>query len=870
MTRYIELIVLLIIIPTITCSVDNKPSLSTSEVISITGSTAISGGNITDEGSSEVTERGVCWSISPSPTINDNKTSDGRGVGEYTSIISGLASNNKYYLRAFATNHAGTSYGEEKSFTTATDGQILADHRAVDDFDKIPDNYIAEVKKMLVSFVGESHAYGFLSGLDALEKSIPEYACNIGIGEMPSSSHLRVNSGPTVGEAEWFTWKAYPAGSQPSERSFIKNLLKEYHDHGHPFSAIGFGWCWDMVGLAVAGGESETDPVYGCKYWGVSEGGPDGNLGWGLDAADFALSGNRVCLDTYLEATQDYIDYCAANGYGTKVIFTTGPVDGGGGGYFRGEKGYQGYLKNERIREYVRAEKSRILFDYADILSYDNNGQITTTTWDGHTYPVCTTANEYPVLDAHISRTGELRLAKATWWMLARIAGWDGISSSQIPVSGITIAGGSSITTRGGTLQLTAAVQPSNATNKAVSWSLTGGSAYAVINSTTGLLTAVANGTVTVRVTANDGSGIFGTTTITVSGQSTQTIPITSINVTGGTSISTDGGTLQLYATVLPSNATDKSVLWSVSSISGQATVDGSGLVRAVSNGTVAVKATATDDSGVSGTLTITIANQVVEVKSITISVSKGTAAITVDDGTLTLNANVSPSNATNKDVKWSVSNETGYATISSAGILTAVANGTVCVKATASDGSGISSTLTVMISNQINQIGSITIMAENGVSTISDSSGILQLKVLVAPYYATNQEVIWSINNITGRASIDQNGLVTAISNGVVTVKAVAADGSGVSDVMDLSINRLPSDPLLVIVGENDLRIPINDFCSDCRMSLFDLNGRLIDIKTVESNLLVFERSNLRSGIYLVVLDNKHAILKTGKVIIH
>ena len=426
MTRYIELIVLLIIIPTITCSVDNKPSLSTSEVISITGSTAISGGNITDEGSSEVTERGVCWSISPSPTINDNKTSDGRGVGEYTSIISGLASNNKYYLRAFATNHAGTSYGEEKSFTTATDGQILADHRAVDDFDKIPDTYIAEVKKMLVSFVGESHAYGFLSGLDALEKSIPEYACNIGTGEMPSSSHLRVNSGPTVGEAEWFTWKAYPAGSQPSERSFIKNLIKEYHDHGHPFSAIGFGWCWDMVGLAVAGGESETDPVYGCKYWGVSEGGPDGNLGWGLDAADFALSGNRVCLDTYLEATQDYIDYCAANGYGTKVIFTTGPVDGGGGGYFRGEKGYQGYLKNERIREYVRAEKSRILFDYADILSYDNNGQITTTTWGGHTYPVCTTANEYPVLDAHISRTGELRLAKATWWMLARIAGWDG------------------------------------------------------------------------------------------------------------------------------------------------------------------------------------------------------------------------------------------------------------------------------------------------------------------------------------------------------------------------------------------------------------------------------------------------------------
>ncbi|MFZ2338837.1 MAG: Ig-like domain-containing protein, partial [Bacteroidales bacterium] len=500
----------------------------------------------------------------------------------------------------------------------------------------------------------------------------------------------------------------------------------------------------------------------------------------------------------------------------------------------------------------------------------DNNGQITTTTWNGHTYPVCTTANEYPVLDAHISRTGEIRLAKATWWMLARIAGWDGISSSYIPVSSITITGGTAITTRGGTLQLAATVQPSNATNKAVTWSLTGGSANAVINSTTGLLTAVADGTVTVRSTANDGSGVYGATTVTISGQSIQAIPVTIITVTGGTSISTDGGTLQLYATVLPSNATDKSVVWSISSDSGQATMDESGLIRAVSNGTVTVKATAEDGSGVYGTLTVTIINQVVEVKSISIAVSKGTAAITVDDGTVTLTANVTPSNATNKTVIWSVLNETGFATINSAGILTAVANGTVTVKATAIDGSGISSTLRVAISNQINQIESITIMAENGVSTISDSAATLQLKVLVAPYYATNQEVIWSINNITGRAFIGETGLVSAISNGVVTVKAVAADGSGVSDVMDISINLVPSDPLLVIVGENDLCIPINEYCTDCRMSLYDLNGRLLDIKPVESNLLVFERSNLRSGIYLVVLDNKYAILKTGKVIIH
>ncbi|HWQ80127.1 MAG TPA: S-layer homology domain-containing protein [Anaerovoracaceae bacterium] len=85
-------------------------------------------------------------------------------------------------------------------------------------------------------------------------------------------------------------------------------------------------------------------------------------------------------------------------------------------------------------------------------------------------------------------------------------------------VTSINIAGGSSITTKDGTLQLTVDVQPSDATNNAVTWSIVSGNA-ASIDSSTGLLTAAANGTVTVRATAQDGSGIFGEKTITISGQ---------------------------------------------------------------------------------------------------------------------------------------------------------------------------------------------------------------------------------------------------------------------------------------------------------------------------------------------------------------
>ncbi len=91
---------------------------------------------------------------------------------------------------------------------------------------------------------------------------------------------------------------------------------------------------------------------------------------------------------------------------------------------------------------------------------------------------------------------------------------------------------------------------PANADNKTVTWSITSGSDLALLNSSTGLLTATDNGSVTARATANDGSGVYGTLTITISGQ---VIPVTSITVTGAggaTAIAADGGTLQLKCSV--------------------------------------------------------------------------------------------------------------------------------------------------------------------------------------------------------------------------------------------------------------------------------------------------------------------------------
>ncbi len=96
------------------------PTVITSEVIDITETTAVSGGNVTDDGGATVTARGICWSTSQNPTIDDNDgmTTDGNGTGTFTSDLVNLTANTTYYVRAYATNEKGTSYGDEMSFTT--------------------------------------------------------------------------------------------------------------------------------------------------------------------------------------------------------------------------------------------------------------------------------------------------------------------------------------------------------------------------------------------------------------------------------------------------------------------------------------------------------------------------------------------------------------------------------------------------------------------------------------------------------------------------------------------------------------------------------------------------------------------------------
>ena len=113
------------------------PTVTTNVLSNITSNSVTCGGYVTAAGAATVTTRGVCWSTSQNPTVNDSHTTDGSGTGNFTSSIIGLTPTVKYYVRAYATNSVGTGYGDELYFTTpgAYDGQPCPGAATVTDYD---------------------------------------------------------------------------------------------------------------------------------------------------------------------------------------------------------------------------------------------------------------------------------------------------------------------------------------------------------------------------------------------------------------------------------------------------------------------------------------------------------------------------------------------------------------------------------------------------------------------------------------------------------------------------------------------------------------------------------------------------------------
>ncbi|THB69051.1 MAG: hypothetical protein D6B27_01075 [Gammaproteobacteria bacterium] len=316
------------------------------------------------------------------------------------------------------------------TFTSISSAGIVADHTAVEQFDQIPDYYINEVKKMWLSVPGQSHSRGYRWGIELLAAQDPRFAAVVteaGEPELPTTDHLRMSNlfrtpeggwGGTAGEEMFWTTQGAV--------DYMNNHLTYSNSVANPVSAFGFGWCWDMTW--DYGHSEQIDEVHGVRWYGTANttnGWGTSQNWWGIDTADNFDGNHPITLQNYLNA----IEYYNTHNPQTVTFYTTGPVDGGGN---TGERGYQRYIKHQAIRNHVYAGEERVLFDYADILTHNSSGEQNFREWDGHTFPFIHDDNADTSSHDHISDEGAVRIAKAMWWMLARIAGWDGVAEDKV------------------------------------------------------------------------------------------------------------------------------------------------------------------------------------------------------------------------------------------------------------------------------------------------------------------------------------------------------------------------------------------------------------------------------------------------------
>lgn len=336
------------------------------------------------------------------------------------------------------------------------------------------------------------------------------------------------------------------------------------------------------------------------------------------------------------------------------------------------------------------------------------------------------------------------------------------VSPKVVPVTGVTINPSQVELVEGSTAFLTVSVVPEDATNRTVSW--TTDNAEVVKVSDDGTLTAVSQGKATVKVVSEDG-GKTASCVVTVVAK---TVSVSGVEISSEALDLVAGGKASLTVTILPEDASDKTVAWS-SSDENVATVSKDGTVTAVSAGEAVITVT-TSDGGKTSSCKITVTAKQVSVEGV--SVEPESLSLAVGE-TAQVTASVTPEDASDKTVIWS-SNDKSIATVSEDGTVTAVSVGKAIITATTKDGEKTASCSVTVAAKTISVTGvkvvPNTLTLETGKTSY--------LSAVVSPDDATNKRVTWTSSN-KSVATVSSSGTVTAVSAGTATIKATTQDGN-------------------------------------------------------------------------------------------
>lgn len=361
------------------------------------------------------------------------------------------------------------------------------------------------------------------------------------------------------------------------------------------------------------------------------------------------------------------------------------------------------------------------------------------------------------------------------------VKGTSVITVQPIPVTGIMISPSPANVQIGLTAKLTANFIPSNASHQQVTWSSSDPSIISV--NASGTVTGVSFGTVTITATSDEG-GFTATSLVTV-------IPLSvrDITVNPGTATIASDGTIQLSVSFIPSNAGNKQVTWSTTN-AGIVVVNSTGFVEAVKSGSAYIFATSLDGNHKSS-CRITVSPAKVT------GITMAETAQTFINNTVQLNAVLQPSNATNKQITWTSSDQT-IATVSSAGLVTGVALGTAVITAKSTDGNF---TATTTVSVLPIPVTGITIV-ENVLQIILLNT--VQAHALIAPANAANQQITWTSSN-ESIATVNATGLITGLSIGTAVITAKTNDGNFTATT---NVTVLPIPVKGISIIENTLQI--------------------------------------------------------------
>ncbi len=385
--------------------------------------------------------------------------------------------------------------------------------------------------------------------------------------------------------------------------------------------------------------------------------------------------------------------------------------------------------------------------------------------------------------DVSIDQSGTVKVLRNFTVPVVVVAETDGVDSSSahlkqecsisvntVSVDGISLSDTSITLYKGSYKTIAAVVTPAGAADPAVTWS----------SSDTNIATVDSTGKITAKgllsgkdygdcvITAQTSNS---TVKATVNVHVLSAVLVTSLTLNKSDLALNVGDEETLTVTGTPSNATNKTLLWS-SSNKDVATVTSSGKITAAGKGTAVIKAEATDGSGKYVSCVVTVNN----IQILNVSLDKSSFDLSEGD-TATVKATIYPTNATNQTLKWTSSNSS-VATVDSKGNITAGATkGYAIITAAATDGSGKSAECVVLSKPKV-AITGLTINYGAALDILQGDA--TYLKATILPSNATTQAVTWSTTD-SAIASIDSTGLLKGVKLGEATITATG-DSKSVS----------------------------------------------------------------------------------------